>query len=137
MRDTEQFKECDPDINKYPILPLYNIDCKSDLSTALMNIESELNRIDGFLFYHRNAQYNFGCTPLVTWLKPFMLPEALGIFVPSSLDKKPDGYINFEHHIQNVNAKKNSYKKRIVTNFVSFYIISCVMNINFNYLFFF
>lgn len=115
VRETEQFTECNSDKNKYPILPLHNIDCQSDLSTALMDIESELKSIDGFLFYHRNAQYNFGCTPLVTWLKPFMLPEVLGIFVPSPLDEKPDDYINFEHFMQTINTKKG---KTGIVNFM-------------------
>ncbi|XP_029156403.1 snurportin-1 [Nylanderia fulva] len=115
--ETQQFKECDPDTNKYAILPLYNTKCTSDLSTALTNLKFEINCIDGFLFYHCNAHYNFGCTPLVTWLKPYMLPEVFGIFVPSPLDEKPNDYINFEHFMQTVNAKKNN-KKRIVNNFM-------------------
>lgn len=52
-----------------------------------------------------------------------MLFEVLGIFVPSSLEEKPNDYINFEHYMENINAKKNDYKKRIVKNFVSFYIV--------------
>ncbi|KMQ86790.1 snurportin-1-like protein [Lasius niger] len=118
IRETTEFKERDTDINKYPILSLQNIDCNSDLSSALTHLDFEPNCIDGFLFYHRNAQYNFGCTPLVTWLKSFMLSEVLGIFVPSSLDEKPNDYINFEHYMENINAKKNDYKKRIVKNFM-------------------
>lgn len=53
-----------------------------------------------------------------------MLPEVLGIFVPSPLDKKPDDYINFEHHVQKVKTKRNRKETtKIVTNAVSFYIV--------------
>ncbi|XP_037082762.1 snurportin-1-like [Pollicipes pollicipes] len=34
---------------------------------------------DGALFFHRGARYRPGVTPLVLWLKPFMLPEAVGV----------------------------------------------------------
>lgn len=87
----------------------------------MTQLDLELKSIDGFLFYHRNAHYYFGYTPLVTWLKPFMLPEALGIFVPSPFDEKPDNYISFEHYMQKQNRRKN--KKRNTKNLVSFYIV--------------
>ncbi|XP_029667445.1 snurportin-1 [Formica exsecta] len=118
IRETKDFEESDADTNKYPILSLQNINCNSDLSSALTQLDLELNCIDGFLFYHRNAHYNFGYTPLVTWLKPFMLSEVLGIFAPSPLDEKPDDYLNFEHYMENINAKKSNNKKRIVKNFM-------------------
>lgn len=35
--------------------------------------------LDGILFYHKEASYVYGTTPLVTWLFPFMIPEILGI----------------------------------------------------------
>lgn len=108
-------------MNKYPILTLPNIDCNLDLSSALSNLE-ELYPLDGLLFYHRNALYTFGQTPLVTWLKPFMLPEVLGTSIPSPLDEKPDDYISFEHHIEKVKAKK-SQDTEVVTDSVSFYMV--------------
>lgn len=114
IRETKEFKECDTDTNKYPILSLQNINCDSNLNSALTQLDLELKSIDGFLFYHRNAHYYFGYTPLVTWLKPFMLPEALGIFVPSPFDEKPDNYISFEHYMQKQNRRKN--KKRNTKN---------------------
>ena len=70
----------------------------------MANLDNE--PLDGLLFYHRQALYTYGLTPLVTWLKPFMLSEVLGISIPS-FDEKPDDYINFEHHIQKVKGKKN------------------------------
>jgi len=79
--------------------------------------------LDGFLFYHRKALYTYGHTPLVTWLKPFMLSEVLGISVPPSLDEKPNDYTSFEHHVQKVKTKKKSRDTKTDTNTVSFLIM--------------
>ena len=38
-------------------------------------------QMDGLLFYHKMTHYTFGFTPLVLWLRPFMIPEALGVMV--------------------------------------------------------
>ncbi|EDO34636.1 predicted protein [Nematostella vectensis] len=35
--------------------------------------------VDGLLFFHKRTHYSQGRTPLVGWLKPYMLPEILGI----------------------------------------------------------
>lgn len=88
-----------------------------------MNLGDELYPLDGLLFYHRKALYTFGYTPLVTWLKPYMLSEKLGISVPSSFEKKPDSYIDFEHHMQRINSKKNQDTTETVTNSVSFPVV--------------
>ena len=41
-----------------------------------------LQYIDGILFYHKQAHYNSGNTPLVGWLKVYMIPEIIGVNVP-------------------------------------------------------
>jgi len=69
-------------------------------------------------------------SPLVMWLKPFMLPEILGICVPSPLDEKPEDYINFEHHVNSVMEKNNKNSKRVIENFVSFSLIICLIYIS-------
>ncbi|XP_014243006.1 snurportin-1 [Cimex lectularius] len=35
-------------------------------------------KVDGVIFYHKDSLYTPGKSPLVTWLKPFMLPDILG-----------------------------------------------------------
>jgi len=55
-----------------------------------------------------------------------MLPEILGIWVPSPLDEKPEDYINFEHHVNSV-MEKNKNSKRVIENFVSFSLIICLI----------
>ncbi|XP_034173446.1 snurportin-1 [Osmia lignaria lignaria] len=105
LQEIEELQKRDTYKNTYPILPLPNISCNTELSLALENI-SDLYPLDGLLFYHRDGQYTKGRTPLVTWLKPFMLSEVLGISVPPPLDEKPDGYIDFKYYILNSRAKK-------------------------------
>ncbi len=39
-------------------------------------------QIDGILFYHKQAHYHPGNTPLVGWLKAYMIPEIIGANVP-------------------------------------------------------
>ncbi|KAJ0069767.1 hypothetical protein NL108_013292 [Boleophthalmus pectinirostris] len=49
------------------------------------------NPVDGLLFYHKQTHYTPGSTPLVGWLRPYMVADILGIEVPvGPLTKKPD-----------------------------------------------
>ncbi|KAG5328560.1 SPN1 protein, partial [Acromyrmex charruanus] len=106
FQEIPEFEERNTDTNRYPILTLPNINCNSDINSILAKNFNNEQSLDGFLFYHRQALYTYGLTPLVTWLKPFMLSEVLGISIPS-FDEKPDDYISFEHHIQKIKTKKN------------------------------
>lgn len=105
LHEIEALQERNTYCNTFPILPLPNIDCSIDISDALSNLP-ELPKLDGFLFYHKQGQYTKGRTPLVTWLKSFMLLEVLGIFPPPLFEEKPDGYIDFRHFILHSKAKK-------------------------------
>lgn len=63
----------------------------SSLSSALSFILSPALQVDGLLFYHKQTHYTPGSTPLVGWLRPYMVPEILGLAVPPSLlTAKPD-----------------------------------------------
>jgi len=47
--------------------------------------------VDGLLFYHRQTHYTPGTTPLVGWLRPYMVTDILGIEVPvGPLTAKPE-----------------------------------------------
>uniref|UniRef100_UPI00398E7DB4 snurportin-1 n=1 Tax=Pristiophorus japonicus TaxID=55135 RepID=UPI00398E7DB4 len=47
--------------------------------------------VDGLLFYHRQTHYTPGSTPLVGWLKPYMVADILGLAVPAGpLTTKPE-----------------------------------------------
>ena len=41
--------------------------------------------MDGALFYHQLCHYTPGRTPLVGWLKPYMIQDILGIPMPVSI----------------------------------------------------
>ncbi|GJQ79013.1 hypothetical protein Trydic_g174 [Trypoxylus dichotomus] len=66
--------------------------------------------VDGVLFYHKYSTYVSGLTPLVGWLKPYMIPEKLKIPVHDvHMTKKPTEYTNLEGYLETINRK---YKKR-------------------------
>lgn len=58
--------------------------------------------LDGFLFYHKEASYVHGQTPLVGWLFAFMIPELFN--VPSInehyFNDKPANYTNYMDYIK-------------------------------------
>lgn len=77
------------------------------------------------LFYHNESHYNPGRTPLVGWLKPFMLPKILSIQLPESFLSEPSSSsstksINYNRDIlqeankdlQNTKSDKSIYKKK-------------------------
>ncbi|VDP49006.1 unnamed protein product [Schistosoma mattheei] len=66
--------------------------------------------IDGVLFYHKDVNYEPGATPLVSWLKPYMLPEWFPeINYHSDFMKDiPDDYTDYINGIQQYEAKMSS-----------------------------
>ncbi|XP_038623474.1 snurportin-1-like isoform X2 [Tachyglossus aculeatus] len=53
--------------------------------------KTRLNPVDGLLFYHKQAHYSPGSTPLVGWLRPYMVSDVLGVAVPAGpLTAKPE-----------------------------------------------
>ncbi|CAF0948263.1 unnamed protein product [Brachionus calyciflorus] len=58
-------------------------------------------KLDGVLFYHKETHYESGCTPLVGWLKPYMIPEILNIQMPEwVLNQAPSDYVNVRKSIE-------------------------------------
>ncbi|XP_014478637.1 PREDICTED: snurportin-1 [Dinoponera quadriceps] len=112
LRDIEELRT-ENEINKYRILPLPQVNCDVDLGSTLEQIGEQYS-LDGLLFYHRNGYYKFGFSPLAVWLKPFMLSEIFGIFVPSPYDEKPDGYIDYKHYICQIT--QNQRRKEYIQN---------------------
>ncbi|XP_044294849.1 snurportin-1 isoform X2 [Varanus komodoensis] len=65
--------------------------------------------VDGLLFYHKQSHYNPGSTPLVGWLRPYMVSDILGVAVPvCPLTTKPD-YAG--HQLQQIIEHKRSKKQ--------------------------
>jgi hypothetical protein len=61
--------------------------CSPESLDRIFNTDPEFDfepiPLDGILFYHKRVHYLPGVTPLVGWLKGYMLPEVLSIKVPS------------------------------------------------------
>lgn len=75
--------------------------------------------LDGILFYHKEAHYEPGCSPLVGWLKVFMIPEILGIPMPDwVLKQAPSDYVNMRNSIEKFETEqKLRYEDKIGTEF--------------------
>lgn len=58
--------------------------------------------LDGFLFYHKEASYVHGKTPLVGWLFAFMIPELFSVpFINENyLNGKPADYLNYTTYMK-------------------------------------
>lgn len=97
-------------INPFRFVSLNSISCSTEsIQTALAH---EYNfSVDGLLFYHKETHYTPGSTPLVGWLRPYMVADILGIEVPQCpLTSKPD-YAS--HQLQQIlEHKKTSTEVR-------------------------
>ncbi|KAK3925361.1 Snurportin-1 [Frankliniella fusca] len=110
------------DKNRYAFLPLPSYECKENLLTELMShkplfFEGKDPGLDGLLFYHKENLYEHGSTPLVTWLKPFMMEDVLRIKVhPGYIDERPAGYCSQAGYIKDFEeaalAKKAKSKRK-------------------------
>ncbi|XP_050954968.1 snurportin-1 isoform X2 [Labeo rohita] len=97
-------------INPFRFVSLNSINCSTEsIQTALAH--EYTFTVDGLLFYHKETHYTPGSTPLVGWLRPYMVADILGIEVPQSpLTNKPD-YAS--HQLQQIlEHKKTSTEVR-------------------------
>ncbi|XP_043232954.1 snurportin-1-like [Amphibalanus amphitrite] len=62
---------------------------------------------DGALFFHRAAHYWPGVSPLVLWLKPFMLPETLGVPRTAAELGAPPDYAGRQRYIDRWQASRH------------------------------
>jgi len=70
-------------------------------------------QLDGLLFYHKRTHYTFGPSPLVVWLKAYMLPEILDISVPADLlAQAPPTYAGFNAHAETVRLRKHERQQK-------------------------
>ena len=70
--------------------------------------------LDGILFYHRELNYMPGHTPLVSWLKGYMVPEMLGVGVGNTLmAQKPANYAGMQAEIKEFETKYAQKKEKI------------------------
>ncbi|NXA41124.1 SPN1 protein, partial [Eudromia elegans] len=92
-------------INPFKFVGLQNFPCTSESLCKVLAADYPFE-VDGLLFYHKQTHYTPGSTPLVGWLRPYMLPDILGLAVPPTLlTAKPD-YAG--HQLQQIMEHKRS-----------------------------
>jgi snurportin-1 len=104
-------------LNPYAFVraPAIQHKCNAEAMGSVLRSTSLDCPIDGLLFYHREVHYLPGHTPLVGWLKPYMLPELLGVDVPENLAKPiPHGYASMQTYLSEEVEKYEKKKKGIV-----------------------
>ncbi|ALC43356.1 CG42303, partial [Drosophila busckii] len=96
----------------FKLLPYYDFEDAVAIDQALQRYplwDNNQPRLDGMLFYHKEASYVYGNTPLVCWLFAFMLPDVLGLPVSSEY-KRPE-----EYNGQAVLKYMNEFDKKLQT----------------------
>ncbi|KAG7310899.1 hypothetical protein JYU34_003731 [Plutella xylostella] len=101
----------------FTILPKVPCDEKSlnEFMSKYPAFECNFPPLDGFLFYHKKAQYVSGETPLVGWLFPYMVNEVLGDEVtvnPMYLTLRPFDYKNQREFIEKFEVKLDKKKPK-------------------------
>nr|XP_056721888.1 snurportin-1 [Euleptes europaea] len=95
-------------LNPFRFVGLQNYPCTNESLCEVLATDFPFE-VDGLLFYHKQAHYNPGSTPLVGWLRPYMVSDILGISVPAGpLTTKPD-YAG--HQLQQIIDHKRSKKQ--------------------------
>ncbi|XP_077174205.1 snurportin-1 isoform X2 [Paroedura picta] len=96
-------------LNPFKFVRLPNYACTNESLCDVLAMEFPFE-VDGLLFYHKQAHYHPGCTPLVGWLRPYMVSDILGISVPAGpLTTKPD-YAGYQ--LQQIIDHKRSQKQK-------------------------
>ncbi|XP_061078251.1 snurportin-1 [Conger conger] len=100
--------------NPYRFLSLQSVGCSPESIQQALAQEYSFS-VDGLLFYHRQTHYTPGSTPLVGWLRPYMVADILGVAVPECpLTAKP-AYAG--HQLQQIlEHKKSSTEVRPADN---------------------
>ncbi|KAM4733580.1 snurportin-1 isoform 1-T1 [Anableps anableps] len=76
--------------NPFRFVSLQSTDCTAESIQKALAAEYSFS-VDGLLFYHRQTHYTPGSTPLVGWLRPYMVTDILGMEVPvGPLTAKPE-----------------------------------------------
>lgn len=94
------------------LLPEYSV---FDIQGHALNypvFQNNVPGVDGVLFFHKQGHYKSGITPLVTWLKTFMLPEVLNIIIAEEyVQEKPVNYTTLNDYLANKKIKNKKKKK--------------------------
>lgn len=80
-----------------------NVEDMTKLMAAPMNFD-----LDGLLFYNNEGYYTPDYTPLVGWLKPWMLPEVINVPVHETYQTKPND-LPLTQFVEDYNEKHNHH----------------------------
>jgi len=70
------------------------------------------DHLDGLLIYHREVHYMPGKTPLVGWIKGYMVPELMGIDVDDVLmEQRPADYGGMKTYLKKTYDRVEKLKK--------------------------
>ncbi|XP_053283836.1 snurportin-1 isoform X1 [Pleuronectes platessa] len=96
--------------NPFRFVSLQSTACTAESIQKALAVEYSFS-VDGLLFYHQQTHYTPGSTPLVGWLRPYMVTDILGIEVSiGPLTTKPE-YAS--HQLQQIlEHKKTSSEVR-------------------------
>ena len=96
---------------KFKVLPAYSCHKESIERTLSNPMNFHPLALDGLLFYNKQVHYLPGSTPLVGWLKGYMVPELLSINVSQELKaQKPNNYATMKSHIQEYSKERQEKK---------------------------
>lgn len=100
-------------INPYSFQPLPVYQCtKESISEALNSPMPFNDNLDGLLIYHRQVHYMPGKTPLVGWIKGFMVPELFDVQVCEDLmEQKPPEYGGMKTFLKKTYDRVDRLKK--------------------------
>ncbi|CAD0194725.1 unnamed protein product [Chrysodeixis includens] len=112
--------------NKMIFKLLPKVSCAKDSFDAFMStmphFPNHCPGLDGLLFFHKQAQYVSGQTPLVGWLYPFMVPELFEdvkihpvymLEVPVDYEGQAEYIKKFEENVVKKKEKKNSSENEV------------------------
>ncbi|NXN92740.1 SPN1 protein, partial [Rhinopomastus cyanomelas] len=94
-------------INPFKFVGLQNFPSSSESLCKVLAMDFSFE-VDGLLFYHKETHYTPGTTPLVGWLRPYMVPEILGLTVPATALTAKPAYAG--HQLQQIIESKKSKK---------------------------
>lgn len=104
-------------VAQFSVVRLVPHSCDKIQVADLMKTGSSLVcKLDGLLFYHEDGLYITGVTPLVCWLKPFMVSEILKMAVPDRfLIDMPSDYRSVREYVAAADLKRMENKRSRVT----------------------
>uniref|UniRef100_A0A671DIB1 Snurportin-1 n=1 Tax=Rhinolophus ferrumequinum TaxID=59479 RepID=A0A671DIB1_RHIFE len=101
-------------LNPFKFVGLKNFPCTHESLCKVLSMDFPFE-VDGLLFYHKQAHYSPGSTPLVGWLRPYMVSDILGMAVPPGpLTTKPEyAGLQLQQIIEHKRNQKEGTKEKL------------------------